>query len=106
MPVYPELTSLVGSWVPDYRGDFLRGVGRKSVALGQFQGDAMQRITGGIRTASQKMDGVGEILWVFITLPQRGEGVMFTGQEIMRGCTRIQFLIRAESSGLWMKPVL
>ena len=47
-----------------------------------------------------------KILGVLITLPQRGEGVMFTGQEIMRGRTRIQFLIRTESSGLRMKPVL
>ena len=47
-----------------------------------------------------------KILEVLIMLPQRGEGVMFTEQEIMRGRTRIQFLIQTESSGLRMKPVL
>lgn len=81
IPVYPELTSLVGSRVPDYRGYFLRGVGGKSAALGQSQGDAMQRITGGIRTASQKTDEVGENTWgaYYVASTGRGCNVYRTG---------------------------
>ena len=81
LSVYPELTSLVGSRVPDYRGYFLRGVGGKSAALGQSQGDAMQRITGGIRTASQKTDEVGENTWgaYYVASTGRGCNVYRTG---------------------------
>ena len=80
-PVYPELVGKVGSHVPDYRGYFLRGVGGKSAALGQSQGDAMQRITGGIRTASQKTDEVGENTWgaYYVASTGRGCNVYRTG---------------------------
>ncbi|WP_051643861.1 phage tail protein [Bilophila wadsworthia] len=55
--VYPELTSLVGSRVPDYRGIFLRGHGSQvsthygtvthtSAGLGELQGDAIRNISG------------------------------------------------------------
>ena len=79
--VYPELVGKVGSHVPDYRGYFLRGVGGKSAALGQSQGDAMQRITGGIRTASQKTDEVGENTWgaYYVASTGRGCNVYRTG---------------------------
>ena len=81
LPVYPELVGKVGSHVPDYRGYFLRGVGGKSAALGQSQGDAMQRITGGIRTASQKTDEVGENTWgaYYVASTGRGCNVYRTG---------------------------
>ena len=57
MPVYPELTALVGSRVPDYRGIFLRGHGSQvsshygtvthsSAGLGELQGDAIRNISG------------------------------------------------------------
>ena len=79
--VYPELDGKVGSRLPDYRGYFLRGVGGKSAALGQSQGDAMQRITGGIRTASQKTDEVGENIWgaYYVASMGRGCNVYRTG---------------------------
>lgn len=81
MSVYPELVGKVGPYVPDYRGYFLRGVGGKSAALGQSQGDAMQRITGGIRTASQKTDEVGENTWgaYYVASTGRGCNVYRTG---------------------------
>ena len=55
--VYPELTALVGSQVPDYRGLFLRGQGSQtsthygtvthsSATLGQLQGDGIRTIWG------------------------------------------------------------
>ena len=55
--MYPELVSLVGGHVPDYRGIFLRGYGSQvsthygtvahsSAGLGQLQGDAIRNITG------------------------------------------------------------
>lgn len=55
--VYPELTSLLGSRVPDYRGIFLRGHGSQtsthygtvnhtSASLGELQGDAIRNISG------------------------------------------------------------
>lgn len=43
---YPELYSLVGSKVPDYRGLFLRGQGGNAAALGVQQDDAIRNITG------------------------------------------------------------
>ena len=59
LPVYPELTALVGSRVPDYRGIFLRGHGshvsshygtltHASANLGELQGDSIRPITGHI----------------------------------------------------------
>lgn len=55
--MYPELATLVGARVPDYRGIFLRGQGSQtstrygtvthsSAGLGQLQGDAMREIEG------------------------------------------------------------
>ena len=55
--MYPELTSLLGSRVPDYRGIFLRGHGSQtsthygtvnhtSASLGELQGDAIRNISG------------------------------------------------------------
>ena len=55
--MYPELTALVGSQVPDYRGLFLRGQGSQtsthygtvthsSATLGQLQGDGIRPIWG------------------------------------------------------------
>ena len=55
--VYPELVTVVGSRVPDYRGIFLRGHGSQtsthygtvthsSAALGQLQGDGIRTIWG------------------------------------------------------------
>ena len=55
--LYPELTALVGSQVPDYRGLFLRGQGSQtsthygtvthsSATLGQLQGDGIRTIWG------------------------------------------------------------
>ena len=52
LPVYPELVTLVGARVPDYRGIFLRGQGSQTsthygtmthsrAGLGQLQGDAI-----------------------------------------------------------------
>ena len=57
LPVYPELVTLVGSRVPDYRGIFLRGLGAQtsthygnvthnSAALDQLQGDGIRTIWG------------------------------------------------------------
>lgn len=57
LPVYPELVTVVGSRVPDYRGIFLRGHGSQtsthygtvthsSAALGQLQGDGIRTIWG------------------------------------------------------------
>lgn len=54
---YPQLSAVVGSNVPDYRGIFLRGYGSQvsthygtithaSEALGVLQGDAIRNITG------------------------------------------------------------
>lgn len=55
--MYPELVTLVGSRVPDYRGIFLRGLGAQtsthygnvthnSAALDQLQGDGIRTIWG------------------------------------------------------------
>ena len=57
---YPQLSAIVGSNVPDYRGVFLRGYGSQtsthygtvthlSAALGELQGDAIRNISGKIR---------------------------------------------------------
>ena len=54
---YPQLSAIVGSNVPDYRGVFLRGYGSQisthygtvthsSAALGELQGDAIRNIYG------------------------------------------------------------
>lgn len=43
---YPELATIVGSAVPDYRGRFLRHVGGNSAALGVAQEDATRRVWG------------------------------------------------------------
>lgn len=43
---YPELYSLVGSKVPNYRGLFLRGQGGNAAALGVLQEDAIRNLTG------------------------------------------------------------
>ena len=54
---YPQLSAIVGSNVPDYRGVFLRGYGSQtsthygtvthsSAALGELQGDAIREIWG------------------------------------------------------------
>ena len=54
---YPQLSTIVGSNVPDYRGVFLRGYGNQisthygtvthsSAALGELQGDAIRNIYG------------------------------------------------------------
>lgn len=43
---YPELYTVAGSTVPDYRGFFLRGSGGASAALGVVQEDAGRNITG------------------------------------------------------------
>ena len=62
-PVYPELVSLLGSRVPDYRGVFLRGHGSQtsthygtvthsSATLGQLQGDSIREIWGEILTGA------------------------------------------------------
>jgi hypothetical protein len=56
---YPELYSLIGPAVPDFRGLFLRGYGsqvtshygtvvHQSAALGVLQGDAIREISGDI----------------------------------------------------------
>ena len=42
----PELYTVAGSTVPDYRGFFLRGSGGASAALGVIQEDAGRNITG------------------------------------------------------------
>lgn len=79
--VYPELVGVIGGIVPNYRGYFLRGVGGSSAALGVEQQDAMQRITGGIRTAPQKTDEVGENTWgaYYVSATGRGCNVYRTG---------------------------
>ena len=79
--VYPELVALIGGIVPNYRGYFLRGVGGSSAALGVEQQDAMQRITGGIRTAHQKTDEVGDNTWgaYYVSATGRGCNVYRTG---------------------------
>lgn len=79
--VYPELVALIGGIVPNYRGYFLRGVGGSSAALGVEQQDAMQRITGGIRTAPQKTDEVGDNTWgaYYVSATGRGCNVYRTG---------------------------
>ena len=81
LPVYPELVALIGGIVPNYRGYFLRGVGGSSAALGVEQQDAMQRITGGIRTAPQKTDEVGDNTWgaYYVSATGRGCNVYRTG---------------------------
>ncbi|WP_071595824.1 phage tail protein [Anaeromusa acidaminophila] len=43
---YPALAVIVGEYVPDYRGFFLRGVGGGASALGLAQGDAIRNIYG------------------------------------------------------------
>lgn len=43
---YPELFALLRGRVPDFRGVFLRGVGRNSAGPGVTQGDAIRHITG------------------------------------------------------------
>ncbi|WP_177173483.1 phage tail protein [Propionispora vibrioides] len=60
---YPELAAVVGSYVPDYRGYFLRGVGGNSAALGVAQGDAIRNIVGKIDASSSAADrqAFGEI---------------------------------------------
>lgn len=42
---YSELRSVVGAYVPDYRGMFLRGNGGNSAALGVEQGYAMRDVS-------------------------------------------------------------
>ena len=67
--VYPELYAVVGSYVPDYRGMFLRGYGSQSFTqingtltgstatthasgnLGAIQGDAIRNMTGKVTRA-------------------------------------------------------
>ena len=61
MPVYPELAALVGYYIPNYAGVFLRGyggqtsyhygaVGHWSVESGELQGDTIRNITGDIES--------------------------------------------------------
>lgn len=45
---WPELSTLLGGQVPDFRGLFLQGHGGKSAALGVQQGDAIRNIYGAI----------------------------------------------------------
>lgn len=42
---YPELAAVIGSTIPDMRGNFARGVGGKSGGLGQIQGQSVQALT-------------------------------------------------------------
>lgn len=61
LPVYPELAALVGYYIPNYAGVFLRGyggqtsyhygaVGHWSVESGELQGDTIRNITGDIES--------------------------------------------------------
>ena len=65
LPVYPELVSVVGSTVPDYRGIFLRGHGSQtsthygavvhsSAGLGQLQGGGIREISGLVSGTSNR----------------------------------------------------
>ena len=60
---------------------FSGGVGGSSAALGVEQQDAMQRITGGIRTAPKKTDEVGDNTWgaYYVSATGRGCNVYRTG---------------------------
>lgn len=49
---YPKLFARYGSSLPDLRGRFVRGLGGESAALGVYQADAMQNITGNISAGS------------------------------------------------------
>ena len=64
LPVYPALSALVGSRMPDYRGIFLRGHGSQtsthygtvvhsSVSLGGLQGDGIREISASFYTGGQ-----------------------------------------------------
>jgi len=61
LSVYPELAALVGYYIPNYAGVFLRGyggqtsyhygaVGHWSVESGELQGDTIRNITGDIES--------------------------------------------------------
>ena len=67
---YPQLSAIVGSNVPDYRGIFLRGNGSQisthygsvthsSAALGVLQGDAIRNITGTVGGNMRPTHGSG-----------------------------------------------
>ena len=67
---YPQLSAIVGSNVPDYRGVFLRGYGSQtsthygtvthsSAALGELQGDAIRNITGSVGGNMRPTSGSG-----------------------------------------------
>ena len=67
---YPQLSTIVGSNVPDYRGVFLRGYGSQtsthygtvthsSAALGELQGDAIRNITGTVGGNMRPTHGSG-----------------------------------------------
>ena len=67
---YPQLSAIVGSNVPDYRGVFLRGYGSQtsthygtvthsSAALGELQGDAIRNITGTVGGNMRPTHGSG-----------------------------------------------
>lgn len=58
---YSELSALLGSQVPDFRGLFLRGHGGKSAELGVQQGDAIRNVTGTFdaRVAGMWREGTG-----------------------------------------------
>ena len=67
---YPQLSAIIGSNVPDYRGVFLRGYGSQtsthygtvthsSAALGELQGDAIRNITGSVGGNMRPTSGSG-----------------------------------------------
>lgn len=55
---YPELVAAIGSQVPDYRGQFLRGVGGKSAALGAAQSDGVYAPSVSISIPNMSLGGV------------------------------------------------
>ena len=69
---YPQLSAIVGSNVPDYRGVFLRGYGSQtsthygtvthsSAALGELQGDAIRNIYGSWNSGQYQWSSDGAI---------------------------------------------
>ncbi len=122
--VYPELSALIGSQVPDLRGLFLRGYGSQahaqnngstvgitttthsSGALGQVQGDALRPITsGGIHHFGSSGGGAFETRGYSDQRGSNGGGSMMTRLDTSRVVptanenrpvnTAVRFLVRA-----------
>lgn len=86
---YPELAAVVGSYVPDYRGYFLRGVGGNSASLGVAQGDAIRNITGTF-SGDNVTAGIG-ITGAFTYSSLSGKGNVDDDTSYSNGITRYSF---------------